>query len=478
MALSPPDQKNVDNFFLSISPFADAYQHGFFTYIALKRSNSVVLLQGRLFLNTAPSTSTLKHFETPTILAGRYRLLELNTDAQGLVRQLADGKLTTPHGDLTFPSSGSARYAATHIPLHPDGLQSQQRINVLRFLGGQIQGLIQPDLDWEIKAAETPFDGLQELSTEYAVGFSSNTTIVNVEIVAFNVAAIDAARSVISGTHAIVHILLAKGLLQDKLTLGYRSYKPGAPVIRGSIKGTSINWSDENTHYRGIASLQVLDGSVVNCVPSYAGVAQSHLWIADPTKLQNSRRAAYEAFDDNLETVRDIVAKALRKGDEARDLEAAISWILWMIGFSAVQLGGTRRTQDAADLVACTPSGHFAVIECTTGLLRADNKLTILHDRTLAVRRSLETSNHGHLRVLPVLVTSKTREDIRVDIEQAERLGMLVMTREDISRALDRTLQLPTADQMYDEGWQAVRAAQAKHDAQQALPLSLGAPIS
>jgi hypothetical protein len=89
---------------------------------------------------------------------------------------------------------------------------------------------------------------------------------------------------------------------------------------------------------------------------------------------------------------------------------------LWLLGFSVAQLGGTPRTQDAADIIATTPNGHFAVIECTTGLLKADNKLPLLHDRAQAVRRALESSAHNQLRVLPVIVTTKSREEIKPDL--------------------------------------------------------------
>ena len=49
-----------------------------------------------------------------------------------------------------------------------------------------------------------------------------------------------------------------------------------------------------------------------------------------------------------------------------------------MLGFSVVHLRSTTRMQDAADLLATTPSGHIAVIECTTGLLKAEDKLALL----------------------------------------------------------------------------------------------------
>lgn len=192
--------------------------------------------------------------------------------------------------------------------------------------------------------------------------------------------------------------------------------------MRGTVAKEFIKWTEEDAHFRGIAPIKLPTASALNCVVSYDGVAQHHWWLVDPVQLQNARRAVYEAFDNRLETLKDIIAKALRKGEDARDLEAGVGWLLWMLGVSVAQLGGARRTQDAADLIALS-SGDFAVIECTTGLLKADNKLPLPHDRAQTVRRALASSGHDHLRVLPIMVTSKTREDVRVEMEQAEQLG-------------------------------------------------------
>src|SRR5262249_16357023 len=144
----------------------------------------------------------------------------------------------------------------------------------------------------------------------------------------------------------------------------------------------------------------------------------------------------YNIFDSNLETLNDFLSKSGARGRYGRDLESGIAWLLWMLGFSVAHLGGTGRTQDAADLIATTPKGDFAVIECTTGLLKADNKLSLLVERAERVRQGVAASNNRHLRVLPVIVSSKTRDEIRADIEQAEKLGVLVMSREDIDQAV------------------------------------------
>jgi hypothetical protein len=132
-------------------------------------------------------------------------------------------------------------------------------------------------------------------------------------------------------------------------------------------------------------------------------VAQQFGWY--PSTTQNARRAAYEAFDPSLQTLRSIIPGGPIRGRDARELESAVAWILWMLGFSVVHLGSTTRMQDAADLLATTPSGHIAVIECTTGLLKAENKLALLHDRSHAVRRALDASGARHLRLLTVMVS-------------------------------------------------------------------------
>ena len=111
------------------------------------------------------------------------------------------------------------------------------------------------------------------------------------------------------------------------------------------------------------------------------------------------------------------------------------------------------------------------MIECTTGLLKEESKLSLLYARTQTVRRALEASGHGHLRVLPIIVTSKSREDIKAEIEQAERHGIVVATREDLEDALTRTQIFLAADELYEQAIQAASAAQAKYEAQPTLPL-------
>jgi hypothetical protein len=429
MPLITAYQRFVDDFFAAIAPFEKAFQHVGFSYIAVKNGAQFVIVCGRVFMNTAPPVGLPQQFASTNIRAGHYRLSDLGLDVRGFMTQLIEGEVATPDGPLHLPTSPGGACATSFVPYHPEGLQKQHRVNVLTLMGGQLEPIPQPDIDWEIKAGSPPYDGLQELMQLFGLGGMTAPTAV-VEFIAYNVSAVDGAKSIVSGTNADVHALVAKGLSHDLVTLGYRIYLPGTAAERGTIPGAAMGWTEEEQFDHGRVNIPIPSAAVLNCTISYNGIAQSHFWLTDPEQVQNPRRAAYESFDPKLENLKSIIANAQTRGQDAREFETAVAWLLWMLGFSVAHLGTGRRSRDAPDQVIVAPSGNFAVIECTTGLLKAENKLALLHDRAEAVRRKLAGSNNAHLRVLPAIVTSKTLAEITPDIEAAEKLGAAVLTRE------------------------------------------------
>jgi hypothetical protein len=344
MPILPANQPFVDAFFAAIQAVEGAYCDVQLSYLALRAGGQFEIIRARIVFNTSPTYPLPPNFISPNVRAGRFRLTK--TDVRGLIAGLSAGSIKTPDCELRFPEGPSGYYTATFVPFHPDGLQTQTRLNVLTLFGGPIEALQQPDLDWEIKAASQPYDGLQDLAEGFSVGpiRASNREI---EVIAPNVGAIDTQNSTILGTEAKVHVLLAKGLSPDLVTLGYRIYETGLPVRRGTIPGRSLAWTEEAMREKGQIQIPIGNASAVNCAVSYQGIAQSHFWIMSPERLPNSRRAAYEAFDPQSKNLQDIVGTAQRRGQDARDLEAAVGWILWMLGFGAVQPGATPRTRDA-----------------------------------------------------------------------------------------------------------------------------------
>jgi hypothetical protein len=277
------DRQGVEHFFQAIQSLAAAYENATFAYFAVNRMDEFVLMNGRIFLNIQPSAIPFSHFRSKSVRAGHYRLADLQMDAPTLIECLFSGKLETPHGSLSFPASDDGRYVANYIPFHPDGLQGQRRIRVLRISGGAPQFSHQPDLDWELKAADTPYEGMGELAASYALVAPAAGATVNVEVIAFNVAAIDESRSLIDGESATVQIVLAKGLARDLVTLGYRT--PGTVPIRATVLGQNMEWTESDHYQDGVARFSVPNASVVNCTVSYNGVAEQHWWLTDPTQV-------------------------------------------------------------------------------------------------------------------------------------------------------------------------------------------------
>lgn len=343
MLLANHYQKTIDNFFSEVKPWEGAYKK--FTsisYFAIKHEGVFVLVQARLFLNTIPSDIPVVHFQTENIRAGHYPISDLGMDAQGVVALLTTGKLVCPYGDLCFSPADSGICSSYCVPFHPEGLQNGNRINVLTLTGArQTEHIRQPYFDWEVKAASTPYDSIAEILLEYRLG-TLRSDASNMEIIAFNVAVVDL-ESEVTGTKARPAVLLADGLNPEKMTFGYRVYSQGRVVQRATISGAAMQWEPRNGFQRGITEVDVPLGAVLHCIASYTGIAQHQGWLSDPSTVQNPHRSSYEAFDEKLDILRDFLTKSQGKGRDARDLEAGVSWLLWMLGFSVAHLGGTDK---------------------------------------------------------------------------------------------------------------------------------------
>jgi hypothetical protein len=453
----PPE---VEQFFNTTAPVAPGYRDHTFSYLAIRSEHQFLLLQGTLLFGSR--TTPLTHFHSENVRAGCYRLKEdLELNPRTLIEKLLSGALDTPHGELEFPCRPGGKHAVAHLDLHPTGLQHQMRLNVLTISGASLGSCLkQPSLDWEVKASATPYDGLQELASEYGLGLLRGE-VATVEAVAHAVVVVDS-RSRVEGRKALMAVRAAKALSPDKIRIGYRVFGQGRCCERSAINGGTLKWTEEHGIKIAEAETEVPEGAVVNCITSYDGSAQHHWWIFDPSKAQNPRRAAYETIDPGLKILRENLNKTGR-GRDQDDFESGVAVLLWMLGFSPAHVGRDKRLE-SADQIATTPQGHFAVVECTTGLLKADTKMARVIERAERVRSELGPLGS---RVLPVMVTPKFRADVRADVDDAEKHGVLVIAREQLDEALDiRTVQLPNADLIYAEAEQAVRNARARHEAE------------
>ena len=463
MITDPHSQEALSKFYAELDYASDAYADAIFTFLAIREDDGSRIIQGALYL--LPATLDVKpSFETRKIFAGSYRLEKLGLRPRSFIDLMQKGSIDIDDRIFQFPGD---RRITMIAPVVEQDKQSRQ--SILRIFSSENNHqLNHAEINLELMASKSPFDNLQELMNEYGVGMLRQDSI-GIEIFTGNVALIDA-KSKIEGEQAHLVVRIAKELKPEKFSLGYRLFQQRAVTERKRISGMAFEWLDIDRVKEGIATLAVPKGAVLQCYATYDGHVQHFFWLADPANTLNTKRLAFSTFDRDLTSLKNIIDADEERNRKARQLEIAISWLLWMLGFGAINLGNTATTQEAADLIATTPSGHFAVIECTIGQIKTD-KMGLLHERALAVRRTLETTGNRHLRVLPVMITTMRGEDIQVGLEQAERRGIHVIAREGIADMLQMTQFPQDADLIYKRAEEAVKSAQAQFDLSSIIPM-------
>lgn len=79
----------------------------------------------------------------------------------------------------------------------------------------------------------------------------------------------------------------------------------------------------------------------------------------------------------------------------------------------------------------------------------------------MTVRDLLTNANMKQLRVLPVIVTAMTREQVEADAGPAADLGILVVTREDLDEVQNELIRFPDANSLFERGLRAVQERQS-----------------
>jgi hypothetical protein len=301
-----------------------------------------------------------------------------------------------------------------------------------------------------------PYDSIGELAVELGLR-SVRWDTCTVDFSANNVVAADLQREIVGGT-AKLALLAAHGIDLKAARLGYRVLSSGRVIARRSVGSDELAWRDTEPYRVGELDVQVPDGALVQCFASYDGQWLHQGWVVQPGSYANVRRVAHEALDANFENTRKYLFDEKIHKQDARYLESGVANLLFMLGFSVDPLFGKLMT-DNPDLLASTPSGNILVVECTTGAIDNDGKLTKLLSRTRLLVEKLRQAGHAHVRCLPVIVTSIPRSSI-TDLQSATDAGIVVASFEDLEAALTKTMVPQNADVLFDERWQSVHPIQ------------------
>lgn len=452
VALDSNGRAQLDEFFAGIACHASAFQHATFSYVALPDRDRWVVLVGSLVLHALAPTMPSRRFDSAKARAGMFHL-DNAADALSFLVRITEGTIDTPHGPLDFPATAGTtppRHGVNHVPFNPIG--NQARLDTALLMGEQAATFIhQPVLDWSLKASSPPYNGLSDLLSDFAL--PPESAAIAVHLAAQCAVMIDVSSSA-NGNTATLAVGLASGL-DPKLASAGVIIHHGRVLERRHIPSADFSWRQDALRQVGEARLEIPTGALLHCFANYDGIAHHHFWVADPAQSQNHRRVVLETINYGIQTISDMIVEARAEPGAARKFESAVAWLLWLLGFSPAHLGDTAKVQDAPDILVATPSGHIAVVECTTGLV-TNEKLSKLRARALAIRQRLDASNLGWSRVLAVLVCARGEQDVEHERDRAARMGIVIVDGDDLLSQLNRTKFAPDADRVFAEAEQSL----------------------
>jgi hypothetical protein len=298
------------------------------------------------------------------------------------------------------------------------------------------------DVDWHLRALNPPFMDLTGLFASHGLTNPGHDQTL-IEIRAPAPVVIEQKESCISNGQAHIVVTAANGLNLDELRIGFHESRDSPKPLRGQLNPDSIRWKDSGAFRRGEATFAVGDRTSCYTFLSYRGVGVQQASIVDKSKTFNLRYAVHAAFDPDLEVVRRMLFDSKR---DAKAFEDGVAMVFGLLGFSVVQHGRSKKLSDATDLVAITPSGTTAAIECTLGTPTHGGQVSTALQRSEAIRKSLHAKGTKS-EVVPIVVTAMASDEVVHERSEAEGRGVLVMCADDLDGLLQSIQVTPNPDE-------------------------------
>lgn len=448
--------KDINKFKELLRKWINIYKWQEISYIAINTLEGPILVSGRILFDTSKTASPFK-FESEHIVAGR-EVLEVSTEEiQEIVESAIAGKLSIYEYSIPLAPEDTRRYSFYFDPSYHPPIQFGPRFPSLQIQGEQRHRLISKIgntalLDWELQAADTPFYNLDELLTNIGLpGLLQLGDSTRLEVVVRWPGMIVHTSTIEKG-NGWIQCQAASGIDVKEMKLGYKILLPTS-IERGHLLGDDIKWEKDGDFQIGTANIEVGDAPLIQVFLSYKGELLHSWWVSDPQKHLNLRYAIYETFDDGAKLLNQFLLEPKRDSEQ---FEIGFSILLNLLGFSTSHHGLIPKLQEGPDILAITPGGKIAIVECTTGLLDEKDKLAKLVQRTTLIRDKLKVSGYGHILIQPVIVTALTRDNVSAHIEEANKHKIVIVCREDIDALLKQIALPPDADVLYQQAVQTI----------------------
>lgn len=455
-SLNDPQKQDFSEFEALLTLWKGAYKYAQLSYVGMKDEQGSGLFYGRIIL--APSregfNNTEFRFETEHVIAARFIIKLTGSDVLSFlenaklseVRDTNNGRIIRLISDERLFTD----FEPIHHPFFPEG---PGRMPCLLIRGTSLHHLLvrktgRRQVDWELKAADLPFYNLDELLIHCGLPPQAQIgDLTTLEIIA-NSPGFISDKSIITGGEATIECHIVDTIDIEKIKIGYNIFQKES-IERANIAGKDLVWHQEGDFRICSCRVPVKDAPLLHAFLSYSGVAFYHWSIMDPQKRLNFRHAIHEVLDEKLDVLKKMLFRS--KPDKSDEFEFAVSTLASLLGFSTLNYGTRRKLMQGPDIIAVTPIWNIAVIECTLGLPDNRSKLTKVAEKTVSIKNKLKIAGFGNLQVQPTVVTPLSREEVEPNFQEAARLGIALVCKEDIEELLRRVILPQDPERLFQE---------------------------
>jgi hypothetical protein len=459
--------KELEQFQSLVKPWLGGYEYARVAVVGIHEQGKETILSARILLaaDINPIQETIA-LDGP-ILWAKAKVVPFSADffdqsLDGLVA----GKLLTggTEAQLAVDQNQTpySKFVPGYLPAAVE-YQSAPRLPALLVTGGNRNTFLNRvlntvGLEWFLRALNPPFADLTDLHTYYGLPVPGDPAFM--EFLAKPPLEMDGG-SIIENGQAYIRVIAAKGIDRKEVVVGYRGFGGSSGEIRGRVTQEMFKWAEIGKLVKGEALVDAGDTPTLQCFLSYAGSGLQQWWIADSKRLLNPRHAIQSAFDQDQTVLKRLLFESRRS--DARSFEDGVAMLLGMLGFSVTQHGRTQKLSNAPDIIAITPGGHVAVVECTLGLPDQNDKTDKVLQRTETLRRALSNAGWPGVQLLPIVVTLLTKAEIEGQRKAAESKGVVIISREDIESALIQVRIPVDADRLFQATMEGLRNPSIMH---------------
>jgi len=446
------DKNAADEFRDILSHWINVYKWQNCSYVAVKSPTGPRLVFGRIILEPNSFKDSISDFylETENIIAQHETLKIEPADIAERLLKAKEGLVTYSKHIFNLKNKSDELPYLTCYPIYHPAISYGPRLPSLIIREKERHAIFTMNLrllDWELRSADQPFDSITDLLVSMGLPVLSQMgDFAAFELVARTPANISD-KSLITNNSATIIVNVSQNVDINKIKLGCKVFNKNG-IERFSVNGGKITWTNNQDSIIGEYKHTVEDAAWLQAFLSYEDLTLHDGYINDPQKQTNPRYSIHSIFDGS----HDILKRFLLEAEFTQEnFEEGIALLLNILGFSIFHYGQIPKLKDGPDIVAFTPLGNIAIIECTVGLLDNKDKLAKLIQRTVLVKDKLKNAGLGYFSIQPIIISRLSKAEVTGHLEEAGKHNIAVVCKEELEELFRRASFLPDAEGLFKE---------------------------